>query len=415
MQKFKFGASQTADPSERMQSGMICSRIGAAVPAESSSMSTAKAGARIALALIVLLILSTSFEARAQLERSGPKSEAAVYWVGHSLIEGKVQYDWGEHSLMTLVGRFAQARGLDYRMGDHTLWGASMAALWRGAPHGYKRDAGHMVEKREEFARTAGQYDTLVITEALPIEPNTRSEYSSYYLRQFYCTLKKANPAGRVYLYQTWVNFQGADSPAGLAAAHKFDWIAAMIAQRKVWETLADAAARTSVRAPGGWFDRLGWPSTDNAGCDAEDPIFIVPAGQAMIALSRLLGGNEAAADALLPSGERLKMADLFGNAYVDWPATWPLRKEDPAVDPAAVLRGLKLRDPSKPHDDIHLSPLGIYFVALVHFATIYRQSPLGLPYPAQVGEPLARLLQCVAWRTVVDDPRAGVQGSAYC
>ena len=91
---------------------------------------------------------------------------AAVYWVGHSLIESKVKTETGRVDLMTLVGTFARARGLDYSHGDHTLWGASLSALWRGRPHGYDRDATEILPKREEFERTSSSFDTLVLTEA---------------------------------------------------------------------------------------------------------------------------------------------------------------------------------------------------------------------------------------------------------
>jgi hypothetical protein len=345
-------------------------------------------------------------------ERLGPKADLSIYWVGHSLVEVKGTTDWGEHSLMTMLGRLAESRGLGYRMGDHTLWGTPISALWRGRPHSFARDASIMVPKREEFERTAGRYDTLVITEGLPLEPSLRIEYSAYYLRRFYCTLKQANPAARVYLYQTWVNFQGNDPYSKFPPAHKFDWRAEMVAQRKVWEQLADEASRAKVRAPS-FLDKIGMTSTSDGGCSIEDPIFIVPAGQAFIALSDYLARQAPDKVIKLPGGEPFTIGDVFGNPYVDWPADWPLRDDVKDVDPAAVLASLKRRKPSDPHDDIHASQLGVYFVALVHFATLYRQSPVGLPAPALVGDEVARTLQCIAWQTVVNDPRSGVLGNA--
>ena len=345
-------------------------------------------------------------------ERLGPKNDASVYWVGHSLVEVKVTNDWGEHSLMTVLQRLASSRGLGYRFGDHTLWGSPISALWRGRPHSYFRDASQMVAKREEFERTAGQYDTLVITEGLPLKPSLTVEYSSYYLRRFYCTLKQANPAARVYLYQTWVNFHANDTYSKFPPIHKFDWRAEMIAQRKIWEQLADEAARPEVRAPG-MLDRIGLGSKSDAGCSIEAPIFIVPVGQAMLALSDYLAKQETGDALRLPNGDVLTIGHVFGNTYVDWPQEWPLRDDTKDLDPAPILDKLKLRDPNRPIDDIHASALGVYFASLVHFATIYRQSPMGLPAPSAIGEDVAQLLQCVAWKTVVNDPRSGVLGNA--
>ena len=343
-------------------------------------------------------------------ERLGPASTASVYWVGHSLVEVKVTNAWGQHSLMTLLGRLAQDRGLRYTMGDHTLWGSPISALWRGTPHSFDRDASEMVPKREAFERTAAQYDTLVITEGLPLEPSLKLEYSSYYLRRFYCTLKKANPAARVYLYQTWLNFHANDTYYKFPPAHRFDWRAEMVAQRKVWERLADEASRAQVRRPG-LLDRVGWTSNSDGGCAIEDPILIVPAGQAFLALDDYLKSKSDSNAPKLPSGETLTIGHLFGNTYVNWPSDWPLPADAKDVDPAPVVAKLTLRDTTRPLDDIHASGLGVYFVSLVHFATIYRQSPIGLPAPSDVGDEVARVLQCIAWNTVVTDPRSGVLG----
>lgn len=68
--------------------------------------------------------------------------------------------------------------------------------------------------------------------------------------------------------------------------------------------------------------------------------------------------------------------------------------------------------------DDIHLNDLGNYFVALVHYATLYGSSPEGLPFdlerangtPALAPAPeTARLMQEVAWRVVRNTPLTGV------
>jgi hypothetical protein len=271
-----------------------------------------------------------------------------------------------------------------------------------------------MVARREAFERTAGQYDTMVLTEALPLGPTARNEYGSYYLRRFYCTLMQANPSARVYLYQTWVNFQGTDPYAKFPPPHRFDWHAEMTAQRAVWEELAASAARPGVRAPGR-LERFGWTSTSDGGCNATAPIFIVPVGQALVALSDRLS-KPTPNDALAwPDGARLRMADFFSNAYIDWPADWPLGRGAADIDSKSVVAKLTRKDPSREHDDIHASALGIYFAALVHFATLYRQTPVGLAAPESIGDGLARALQCLAWTTVVGDPYAGVSGEPGC
>lgn len=68
--------------------------------------------------------------------------------------------------------------------------------------------------------------------------------------------------------------------------------------------------------------------------------------------------------------------------------------------------------------DDIHPNDIGFYFVALVHFACIYKQSPVGLPLqtydewgtPFQVpASAMAAKMQEIAWETVCSYPRSGV------
>lgn len=68
--------------------------------------------------------------------------------------------------------------------------------------------------------------------------------------------------------------------------------------------------------------------------------------------------------------------------------------------------------------DDIHLTDLGNYFVALVHYSVLYGSSPEGLPAqlakgdgsPAAAPAPdLARLMQETAWRIARSTPLTGV------
>lgn len=350
-----------------------------------------------------------------QQQKLGPVQSRHVFWVGHSLTEAKAQTPHGMIDLMTMVGRLAEARGLSYGMGDHTLWGSSISALWRGRPHSYPRDAGVMVAKREAFEREADRYDTIVLTEGIPLRPPFLAEFSPYYVRRFYCSVKQANPSARVYLYQTWVHLHGSDPQAKYGPPHKFDWRAAMTSQRAAWELLAELARVPVQRSPVGMLSKLGLYSTTDAGCSVSDPIFIVPVGNAFVAIADRLAAPRAGDEFAKPDGTRLSIGDLFSNAYVDWPADWPVAEGGGEVDYKARLAKLRLRDASRPADDIHPSAIGIYVSALVHFATVYRQSPVGLPNPGIVSGGLARTLQCIAWETVLGDERAGVAGAIDC
>lgn len=70
--------------------------------------------------------------------------------------------------------------------------------------------------------------------------------------------------------------------------------------------------------------------------------------------------------------------------------------------------------------DDIHLSDLGWYFIACVHYATLFQRSPVGVPVATtdRAGFPFlsapspeaARVMQEIAWEVVSNDPRSGVR-----
>lgn len=352
--------------------------------------------------------------AKWEAHKLGATRAQAVYWIGHSLMEARADTPDGPVDLLTLVGQFAEHRSLSYRAGDHTLWGSSLSAMWRGRPHSFDRDAAPLVEKRRAFEASAASWDSVVATEVLPLATSLRTEFSAYYLRRFYCSLKRANPRARVYVYESYVHFNGSDPHAGYGPPHKFDWRAHMHAQIPFWEELADAAASGSVRAPS-LLSRFGLASRSDGGCDDREPIFSVPVGRAMLRLAERLAAPRAGDDFLRPSGDRLQMADLYANPYVTWPSAWPTAEKLPATEVREVFAGLRARDPSKPLDDIHPSALGIYFTALVHFSTLYRQSPVGLPIPNYVGDGVGRTLQCIAWETVLSTPRAGVMGQFEC
>ena len=67
--------------------------------------------------------------------------------------------------------------------------------------------------------------------------------------------------------------------------------------------------------------------------------------------------------------------------------------------------------------DYIHLNDIGNYYIALVHYATIYRSSPVGGPVPASLASALtaaqALQLQEMAWNVVATYPLSGVTSSA--
>ncbi len=124
------------------------------------------------------------------------------------------------------------------------------------------------------------------------------------------------------------------------------------------------------------WKPDLLWPAARAAG----KPVWLIPAGQVMAAVV-----TEAEAGTLpgLTSRE-----ELFS------------------------------RSPDGTLDTIHPNDLGIYIVALTHYAVLYGRSPVGLPAalakadgsPAQAPSPeLARRLQEITWQVVRSQPLTGI------
>lgn len=147
----------------------------------------------------------------------------------------------------------------------------------------------------------------------------------------------------------------------------------------ETWHALDDQPewlARLPQDLDGMWSQLL-WPAARGAG----GPVWVIPAGQVMAALVHEVETQGGIAE--LKTRE-----DLFG------------RNPDGTLDP------------------IHPNDLGVYLVALTHYATLYGQSPVGLPHellradggPATApSAELARRMQEVVWDVVRAQPLTGL------
>ena len=130
------------------------------------------------------------------------------------------------------------------------------------------------------------------------------------------------------------------------------------------------------------WEAALLWPSVRATG----RPIYLIPAGQVM---ARLVAEVEASPEGI---GGLRNRQGLF----------------------AIAADGTQ--------DQIHASDLGLYLVALTHYAVLYARSPVGLPHellradgtPAQApSAELARRMQEIVWDVVTSLELTGVKASA--
>ncbi len=333
-------------------------------------------------------------------ERLGPTDRQSIYWVGHSLMQERTTVDGQDVSLFNLMKVFADSRTCRYDMFDHTLYGAPLSLQWRGCPHSFVRLAPEMKDKRAAFSQEAARFDTFVLTEIVPVKNVLQLEFSAYYLQRFYDTIMSVNPKARVYVYESWDYLHGS---ASQSEAKEFDWLRAMDEQRDLWEKISDQASCGVALTPR-ILDQVKALIRPKAVLKRRPPIFIVPVGQVFKRLYKALKNSDEDKKFILPGGEQLKFHNLFSNPYTNWDEG---RKE---TNRDKRREALTLKDPNKDLDDIHPSAIGIYIVALVHFATLYRTSPVGLPAIACVGEPLAQRLQKMVWKAVCADTRSGVE-----
>lgn len=357
-------------------------------------------GAILALAMSVpLAALAWPVADPAPIDRrafaAGPIDARRVYWVGHSLMNGRDPHVPDAENLMEKVGALAEARGLSYASFDHTLWGAPLSLLYRGAAHSFERAAPELAERRRELTERGDRYDALVLTEALPVRVNRHYEHTAYYLARFACELERKNPRGRVYLFESWSSFQSANPADGHGSPAHWDWARRLRDDRAIHEAITDRASAGAALEPG-WAGRLTrWVRAPS--CQPARPIFLVPVGTVLARLADRMSREEWP----------LELADLFVNPYVG-PPSWPSDIDE--AEARRMLRTMPRRHPDADVDDVHASELGVYVAALVHFAVLYRQSPEGLPplAPGLSAETAARL-QRLVWEVVSTDPRTGI------
>lgn len=344
-----------------------------------------------------------------EFERSGPTDQLSVYWIGHSLMQQTVQRSSGQVNLFTQIAQFADEQRLGYDMFDHTLFGAPLSLQWRGKPHSYARSAPEMAEKRAGMVARAPDFNSFVLTEVVPLETVFKFEFSAFYLQQYYQLIQKQNPGARVYLYEGWDYLHGSTSDI---PPYEYDWRSRMEKQNALWEVLADTASQGLAVKPslrnqlGHIFGQISVVQKK------QNKIYSVPVGRVLIAIYDRLQNPRTKDDFQLATGERLAFYQLFANAYKNWPASWPLDQHHKPDNIDTVVSNLELADAEKALDDIHPSHIGIYVVALVHFATLYRRSPVGLSSIDELTIGAARAIQTIVWEVVLSCKRSGVSVS---
>lgn len=286
------------------------------------------------LSLVVLLL--SSFFLNAQ--------ETNPYYLGHSL----VNFDMPAmvHGLAEDAGKITYYDS-QIGIGAPLHWNYNNYQTAQGTPY--------------VDAFPAGNFNSFIITEAVPLQGHLTWSETYLYANNFY-TYGKNNNNGtpiKFYIYETWhcTNSGIPSSEPNAENGCMWDntanstllWYPRLLADFPLWSGIV-----THVR--------------DQNPTDTE--IWMVPAGQAFYNLNtEILAGNVPGIT---------DFTDLFT-------------------------------------DDIHLTNAGNYFIACVMYATVYGQSPVGLtqniddqwgtPFTNMPTTAQALIMQQVAWETVTDLP----------
>jgi hypothetical protein len=237
-----------------------------------------------------------------------PEGPLAVYHIGHSLVN------------RDMPAMLAQLAGEGHRYESQLGWGAPIRSHWGDIPvNGFDVENAHPRFREAREAVASGDYDAIVLTEAVEIRDMIRYHDSSRYLALFAAEAWKARPDARVYLYETW---HPLDSPPG--------WLERIDGDLpKYWE---GAILRPALgRLPEG------------------SRIFLIPGGQALAALVREIeaqGGVGGVADRTGLFGrtedggvDQIHLNDL-GNYFIALLHYSVLYHRNPEGLPHALLKG---------------------------------------------------------------------------
>ena len=170
----------------------------------------------------------------------------------------------GFHIGHSLVGRdmpamLAQLAGGAYAYESQLGWGTPLKAHWEPDEriNGFETENAHPRYRDAHQAAASGDYDVLVLTEMVEIRDAIAYFASWDYLQRWAAAAWAADPATRVYLYETW---HRTDDPEG--------WLARIDADfGRYW---VDSILRPALTQDGG-----------------ARPIHVIPGGQVMAAFLR--------------------------------------------------------------------------------------------------------------------------------
>lgn len=142
----------------------------------------------------------------------GARSEASVFFIGHSLIN---------HDMPAMLAGLAASAGVTHDYDSHIGNGASLSWIWNNPTTGEGLNP--------RTALPTGSYDTIVMTEAIPLADQMQYNDTDGYAGNFYDLAMTGDSSAQTYFYETWHSLDGA-----------YDWRARLTSDRALWESVID-------------------------------------------------------------------------------------------------------------------------------------------------------------------------------
>lgn len=269
-----------------------------------------------------------------------PRSAANIFYSGHSLMD---------QPMPDVVQEIATSQSTPVQWNRQYIVGSSIQRRtqganpatpgWSGYKEGYNRDGEGLdvIAELRAPQTIAGPYDVLLITEEHTMLDILMNADTVRLLRHYHERFMAGNPAGTTFFYEPWFSIDDKSNPQ--------QWIAYERAASPIWQCVA-TRVNVSLGAEG-----------------RADRIVSLPTGAALAALIESATQGEG-------------IASITRDTVLD-----------------TVNSIVK--------DDVHLQPLGIYYVSLVTYASVYQRAPRDAWHPDTVTPAQAKALQDFSWAFV--------------
>ena len=179
---------------------------------------------------------------------SGLMAQSNVFYVGHSLVN---------HNMPRMVSEIAKSKGFTSHIyKEQIINGSPLKNSWNNSQNGE-----NSINFKTDYNST---FNTLVITEAVPLDNHLQWNQTQLYAHNFCKTAENTNSNTQCYIYETW-HCINSGTPTGCSydAGGNIAWRTRLNTYLPKWESIAD-----SVEIRG-----------------MNKSVFVIPAGQAMAML----------------------------------------------------------------------------------------------------------------------------------